>query len=175
MLWLSRPPLLRWTAALCLVSAAAWVEFAPRPTVDVAFLAVDVGAGEPITPDVVEFRAVPDPGFSHHRGDGFATMNLRAGDPLLPAMVTTVSVPPGWLVIEAPLPGSPIPGSQATAVILPETPGQAPTTVAAIVLSAPGPDPFGATTGTVAIAPAHIAEAAAASASGRLVIGVATP
>ncbi len=175
MLWLTRPPLLRWEAALCLVCVAAWTEFSPRPTVEIPFLAVDVEAGERLTPDVIQFRTVPDPGFSPHRGDGFAATDLRAGDPLLPSMVATVAIPPGWMIVDAPLPGSPVPGSQAIAVVLSETPGRPATTFSAVIVSGPGAEPFGAALGTVALPPAYLAEAAAAVASGRLVVAVTSP
>ncbi|CAN5768061.1 hypothetical protein BH23ACT5_BH23ACT5_02460 [soil metagenome] len=172
MLWLSRPPLVRWAAALCLVVVAVWVEFAPNPSVEVPFLTADVRAGEPITPDVVEWRPVADPGFSPYPGEGFAVVDLRSGDPLLASMVTAISVPPGWLVIDATLPGSPVPGSAATAVVLPAVPGQALLTIPGIVVSGASADPFSGAGGTLAVSPNDVAEAAAAAATGRLVVGV---
>lgn len=175
MLWLSRPPILRWCAALCLVVAAAWSEFSPPATVEVPFLTVDLPAGSPITADALTLRPMPAPGLPPPPSGGVAAIDLRAGDPLVASMVATVAIPSGWFVIPAEVPPDAPPGATAIGVVLPDLPGLAPVSLEAIVVTGAPDDPFGPGSGSVAVPPASVALAAAASSSGRLVIGFQAP
>lgn len=170
MLWLARPPYLRWTAAALLVLVAAWSEFSPPPTTTLTFLAVDVAAGTPLDESHVVRRRVPAADITTVEPTGIAAVDLEVGDPLLASLLTDVAVPPGWNVIEAPVPDHAVPGSDATAIILAE--GSAPIEFPALVVSASGAGPFGEGSGSLAVSAEWTAAAAAAAAEGRLVIGV---
>lgn len=171
MLWLSRPPVLRWLGAGCLVLVAAWSEFSPPPTMTATFLITDVAVGTPLAPEHVEERTVPATmDLETIEPAGFATTDLTSGDPLLASMATEVSTPAGWMVIEAPVPAHARPGNEATGVILDD--GSAPIEFAALVMETGGSDPFGGSIGTLAVPPEWMAAAAAAAAGGRLVVGV---
>ena len=171
MLWLSRPPFLRWLAAAVVIAFAAWTEFAPRPFSEIAVLNQDVAAGTPLTDEMVDTRRMPDPGFATVEPHGIAATGLNAGDPLLASMLTEIAVPPGWVALEAALPSGAWPGARATGVILAAEPGQATETFPAVIVET-GNDAFGTGTGSVAVPPEWIAAAGAAAAGGRLVIGV---
>lgn len=170
MLWLERPPLLRWLAASLLVAVAAWSELAPPPTTESTFLAEDVAAGTPLEDHHIERRPVPVGVVSTVEPGGVAATDLRAGDPLVESMVTEVAVPPGWVVIEAAVPSHAPPGAPATAIILGE--GSAPIEFSAVVVGEGTTDPFGDASGTLAVPRQWVGPAAAAAAENRLVIGV---
>lgn len=170
MLWLARPPYLRWTAAGLLVAVAAWSEFSPPPTTTVTLLAVEVRAGTPLDESHVVRRRIPATDIITVDPHGVAAVDLQAGDPLLATMVTDVDVPTGWNVIEAAVPEHAVPGAAATAIILSD--GKPPIELPAVVVSTSGGDPFGDASGSLAVSPEWTAAAAAAAAEGRLVIGV---
>lgn len=173
MLWLDRPPLLRWAGAAVLVLAAAWSELAPPPTTTARFLAEDVAVGTPLEDHHVERRSVPAGVVSTVEPRGFAATHLRAGDPLVESMVVEAVVPSGWVVIEAPVPPHAAPGRAATAVVVEA--GTAPIEIPAQVVGRASADSFGSASGTIAVPEEWIGPAAAASAEGRLVIGVDSP
>lgn len=170
MLWLARPPYLRWAAAALVVAVAAWSEFSPPPTTTLAFMATDVPAGTRLDPSHVTRRQVPLTGVVTVEPEGVAAIDLRAGDPLLASMVAEVEVPEDWNLISAPVPAHAVPGVEATGVILEEE--QPPVEFPAVVVSPGTADAFGDSSGTVAVSPEWTAAAAAAAAAGRLVIGV---
>lgn len=134
-----------------------------------SFMTVDVAAGSPLTSDIVEQRVVPAGSAVEVEPDGVAAVDLRTGDLLTEAVVRQLSIPSGWMVIEAPIPSHALPGDDATGVILTET---EPFEFPAIVAGAAGADAFGQAAGTLAVPGEWMARAAAASAEGRLVIGV---
>lgn len=170
MLWLARPPYLRWAVAVLLVMLAAWSELSPPPTTTLTFLAVDVAAGTLLDESLVVRRRNPETEIDTVDPVGVAAVDLEAGDPLLDSMVTEVMVPAGWNVIEAPVPDHSVPGAPATGVILVD--GSAPIEFPAVVVGSSGSDPFGGADGRLAVSPEWTAAAAAAAAEGRLVIGV---
>jgi hypothetical protein len=169
-LWLERPPIWRWAAAVLLVAVAAWSEFAPPPSVTMTFLSADVPAGTPLTADLVERRLIPAPGFATIDPSGIAAVDLMAGDPLVASMVATVDIPHGWVHIAASLPDHAVPGTRAKGVILDQ--GEEPSQFPALVVAAGPDDPFGEGDGTIAVPPEWLGPAAAAAAAGRLVVGV---
>lgn len=172
MLWLERPPILRWAGALLLVLVAGWSEFAPPPATTMAFLATDVAAGTRITEDLIERRRVTAPGFITVEPGGVAVTDLRAGDPLVASMIAATTIPDGWLLIAAPLPHHARPGTPATGVILPEGDAAEPAQFPALVVESGSTEPFGEATGTLAVPEQWLGRAAAAAASGRLMVGV---
>lgn len=172
MLWLERPPILRWAGALLLVLVAAWSEFAPPPATTMAFLSTDVTAGTLLTDDLIERRRVTSPGFTTVDPQGVAVTDLKAGDPLVASMIAKTTIPDGWLLIAAPLPHHARPGMPATGVILPEDDVGEPAQFPAFVVESSSTDPFGEATGTLAVPEQWLGRAAAAAGSGRLVVGV---
>lgn len=172
MLWLARPPILRWIGACILVAVAAWAEFAPSPYVEMPFLASDLPAGSPIGPSDVEMRRIPNIGLTPASTGGFAAAGLAAGDPLVASMSVDFVVPEGWFVIDAPLPSGARPGSPGTGVILGTSPEHASRTFPILVVSTAPADTFEAGGGTAAVPGDWVAEAAAAASAGRLVIGI---
>ncbi len=174
MLWLQPPPVLRWLAAGLLIAAAAWSEFAPPPGVEITVLARDVSAGTTLGPDLVQTRRVPEPGFDTVAPHGVALIDLQAGDPLLPTMVSEVVVPTGWVTIDAELPKQAQPGQAAVAVVITTGEGASPIEFPAIVVEAGAPDAFGTGAGSIAVPSDRVAQAGEAVAEGRLVVGVRT-
>ena len=175
MLWLQRPPYLRWAAAAALVALALWSEFAPPTAATLTFLAVDVAAGTPLTEDLVERRQVPTPGFATAEPTGVAVIDLAAGEPLVASMISETVIPDGWLLISAPMPGHAAPGLRATGVILPSGEDGAPITFPALVVDVGAGDAFADDSGTLAVPPEWLGPAATAAGSGRLVVGVESP
>lgn len=173
MLWLERPPILRWTAASLLVMAAAWSELAPPPTAESVFMAEDVAAGTPLEERHVERRPVPTGLFPTVEPHGLAATHLQAGDPLVGSMITEVAVPTGWVTLEASVPSHASPGARATAVVVDG--GTAPIEFPALVVGQGASDPFGEGGGTIAVPGEWVGPAAAAAAESRLVIGVESP
>jgi len=171
-LWLERPPILRWAGALLLVIVAAWAEFAPTPATTMAFLSADVTAGTPITEDLIERRPVTSPGFATVEPEGVAAADLDAGDPLVASMIAATTIPDGWLLMAATLPHHARPGTPATGVILPEGGAGEPTQFPALVIESGSADPFGEATGTLAVPAEWLGRAAAAVGAGRLMVGV---
>ncbi|MFP3913412.1 MAG: SAF domain-containing protein [Actinomycetota bacterium] len=172
MLWLERPPLVRWLGAAALVAVAAWSELAPPATTTANYLTRDIPAGTSLTPEHVEERRVPTGAVDTVEPSGVAATDLAAGDPLVASMITRVAVPAGWMVIEAPVPAHASPGAHATAVILED--GSAPVEFPSLVVRVEDADPLGGASGTLAVPPEWLGPAAAASAEGRLLIGVET-
>lgn len=171
MLWLENPPYLRWLAAVCLVLLAAWSEFTPPATESANYLAVDVAAGTTLGPELIRERRVLVGTVETVDPDGVAVTDLSAGEPLVASMVTDVVVPPGWMLIDAPVPAGTSPGTPARAVI--RSDGSAPMEVEALVIRAEANDPFETTSGVVAVPAEWMAVAATAAAEGRMVMGVA--
>lgn len=170
MLWLERPPVLRWLAAAVLVSIALWSELSPPPTTVISVLVEDVPVGTQLQAHHVEKRRVPAGAVETVEPEGFAATDLAAGDPLVSSMITDVSVPEGWIVVEAPIPGGAGPGSAATGVILELD--KPPLEFPAMVVTGAESDPLDDRSGTLAVPPEWVAPAAAASARGELVVGV---
>lgn len=173
MLWLERPPLLRWAAAAVLVAVALWSELSPPPTTTISVLVEDVAAGTPLEAHHVRSRQVPAGTVETVEPSGVAATDLHAGDPLVASLVTEVELAPGWIVIEAPIPETAHPGASATGIILDSD--AAPVEFPALVVTAAGADPLDDSAGSLAVPPEWVASAAAAVARGELVVGVGVP
>lgn len=174
MFWLRRPPYLHWLAAALLVAAALWVEVAPNTGALHPFLTTDLAAGDALTPDTWEMRQVPGGLFTPVEPAGWASVDLGAGEPLLASTMSATSVPPGWLVVSAPLPSHALAGRRATAVVIPAGSEGNPVTVEAVVVSGPDDEAFGDGSGALAVAPADVAVVSVAASQGRLVVGVSS-
>jgi len=171
-LWLERPPFARWIAAALLLAGATWSEFSPPSSARVTFLAEDVAAGTPLTAAMVDTRLVPTPGFSTVEPSGVAAADLIAGDPLTGPPIAETVIPEGWLLIRPPHPRLPVAVTKATGVILAGTEGGAPIEFPALVVEAGVTDAFTSESGSLAVPPEWLAQAAAAAGEGRLIVGV---
>jgi hypothetical protein len=174
-LWLSRPPYLRWLGAAAILGLALWIELRPRAEVDHPFARFDLAAGSVVDEEAVEWRAVPGGVLPPVELGGLALVNIPAGEPLSPALVATdlVEPPEGWWALEAPLPAGALPGGSVRLVLLPSPGAQGPPQVVEGEVMAGMPaDPLnpGEPTGLVAIPAEAAAPAAAAVAEGRAVV-----
>jgi hypothetical protein len=168
---MQRPPYLRWVAALLLVAGAAAWDLRPRPTEMHPFLARDVGAGDVITEEDLEWRAVPSgllavPDLSAPA----AAVDLHAGDPLLdPLLRRAVAVPGEWWGVPVTIGSQAAPGDPVLLVVT-----DPPTTISGIVVTAQRGDPYALDfrPATVAVPADAAALVAAASAKGLLVAAV---
>ncbi len=170
MLLLSRPPYVRWAAAiLAVVAAIAW-DLSDRRTEPYPFAAVAIGRGEPITDAVVQWREVPrgllaDPGLS----GGSAATAIEAGDPLTPTVVTNAArIPDGWWSVPLSLPRGVAVGTRVRLTFLD---GEF---VDGVVSLAPSEDSFGLeVTGAVAVPEPQAAATAIAAATDSLLVVIA--
>ncbi|MGH8873888.1 MAG: SAF domain-containing protein [Acidimicrobiia bacterium] len=176
MLWLRRPPYLRWAAAGLLVLAATWLEVRPQPTVKHPFAVTEVPAGAHLTEAALEWRAVPVGLLPAVSRSGTLRRPLSAGEPVLPSHLDQGARPPSdWWALEARVPFDTAPGAAVQMVILPDVPGASARAVPGIVIrSGPTSDPFLPDgTALVAVPPEEATEAAVAVAEGRVAVLVA--
>ena len=101
MLWLTRPPYLRWSLVALLVVASLWVEIRPTSSVTHPYLAHDLARGEAVE-GALEWRTVAGGVLEPVMGTGFADRDLVASQPLLPGDTTDapITVPPGWWLLD---------------------------------------------------------------------------
>ncbi len=105
MVWLARPPYLRYAAAVLIVLTALWLDLRPEPVVDHPFAADTIAAGSEITELSVEWREVPQGLFPPVAPTGVAATEIPGDTPLLPALMTTApAIPAGWFALEIPVP-----------------------------------------------------------------------
>ena len=126
MLWLARPPYVRWTLIGLVVLLSLWLELRPSPTVSHPFLGRDLARGDPVE-DALEWRDIAPGVLEPVPGTGFANRRLLGGQPLLPGDTTDVpiSVPSGWWLVDVDIPAEATAGTQVQLVILP-SPGHQP-------------------------------------------------
>lgn len=118
MVWLLRPPYLRYVAAAALIVGALWLDLRPSPDVDHPFLAADVPAGAPIEARDIDWRSVPANILPVVEPDGIAAADIPAGTPLVPALLTTApAIPTGWFALEIPVPDLATPGTSVRIVV----------------------------------------------------------
>ena len=126
MLWINRPPYIRWTLIGLLVLVSLWLEIRPSATVTHPFLTRDLTRGEPVE-NAIEWRDIAQGVLEPVPGTGFADRRLTGGQPLLRGDTTDVAmvVPPGWWLVDVVVPTEASAGTQVQLVILP-TPGHRP-------------------------------------------------
>ncbi len=89
-LWLGRPPYLRWFAAASVVVAAFTWDASQRATAPFPFAAVDLARGQPITMEDIEWRQIPAGTLVMPLLDGTsAATAILAGDPLVVSLIST--------------------------------------------------------------------------------------
>lgn len=170
MLLLARPPIVRWIAALAIVTGALVWEASARRTQPYPFAASSLRPGVVVTDDAIEWRDVPVGTMTvPDLGDARTTTAVTAGDPLTPSTVTHGRViPASWWVIPMALP----PGIAERSAVRLVLPNGAP--VSGIVAVPASQDTWGTLTrGAVAVAPEHAEDVARAATSESLMVLVA--
>ncbi len=150
MLLLTRPPVVRWIAAVAVVVAAIAWEASDRRMVPYPFAAARIASGTLVTDDLIEWREVPAGSLNEPVLDAaHTTTNVAAGDPLTPSVTTRgTPIPPSWWAIPTALPPGVTAGSSVR-LLLPDG-----TSRQGIVATPSGTDTWGTPTwGTVAVDP----------------------
>jgi len=108
------------------VLVSPWLEVRPSYTVTHPFLTSDLVRGAPLE-GAIEWREIPPGVLDPVTGTGFASRRLAAGQPLLSGDATEVSitVPPGWWLVDVGIPAEAGAGTRVQLVILP-SPGHRP-------------------------------------------------
>ena len=120
-LWLSRPPYLRWFAAVAIILAALAWDLSKRQSESFPFAAAPIPAGTAITDDLIEWRLVAEGSIPAPVLSGVtATGDIDAGDPLTRSVLSqTPQLPDGWWSIPIDIPnGTPV--GATIRVILPD-------------------------------------------------------
>ena len=172
MLWLQTPPWGRWITAALIVAVATWVELRPDPSVAHPFATVDIVAGEEVGDWNSELREVPAGLMGEVIVDGVALVDIPDREPILASHLgpSGAGIPSGWWQFDTTIPQGADRGDEARVVLLDTS--QA---IEAVVASVESEDPLGSGMGSVAVAPEHAAEVAAAAAAGRVAVMIATP
>ena len=160
MLWLSRPPYLRWVGAGVVVVLALYGRLAPVPTEPRPFAARPITVGEQITSTDVEMRDVPIGLLPPVQLPVVADRPVAVGEPILPPG-RTVSVPENWWALELDVPPGAAPGAPARLV----TSGTETTVVPGLVVGVTGTaDVFGGGLRALVAVPAEMVGIVAAAA-----------
>ncbi|MXZ68349.1 MAG: hypothetical protein F4X18_10830 [Acidimicrobiia bacterium] len=170
MLWLTRPPYLRWSLVGLLVIISLWVEIRPASTVRHPYVTRDVARGDPVE-GAIEWRTVAGGVLEPVLGSGFADRDLTAGHPLLPGDTTDapLQVPRGWWLLDVAVPTDTTAGMSVQLVILPSSGERALPPIGGLVTSVrPGDYQSDGLVGSVAFPPDRAATAAVAIAEDRV-------
>ena len=170
MLWMSRPPYVRWTFIGLLVLVSLWLEIRPTPTVSHPFLTRDLARGEPVG-EALEWREIPGGVLEPVAGIGLANHRLAEGQPLLQGDTVEIAlqVPPGWWVLDLPVPSEATAGTRIQLVVLPEAGHQPVPPIGGIVTAVRKAEYAGdGPVGSVAFPPDLAATAAVAIAEDRV-------
>jgi hypothetical protein len=169
-LWLGRPPYLRWLAAGALIVAAFLWDISERATEAFPFAATELTRGQPITDDDVEWRQVPIGSLVLPDLVGAtAAVTIRLGDPIVTSLVSAEAHLGlnSWAVPVS----LPVGATQGTAVKLVFADGS---DVLGVVVEPATADPLGFdSNGLVAVANEAANSVAIAAANGDLVVLVA--
>lgn len=106
MLWLSRPPYLRWAAITLIVGVSLWVDFGPKPGVDHPYAARDLDPGEEIDQEDVDWRRIPTGILPPVSLPAITGGPVGAGEPLRPSDLSEggAPTPEGWWAVEVEVP-----------------------------------------------------------------------
>lgn len=169
MLWLARPPYLRWLGAALLVAVALYTELRPSRSEPHPFTRQAVAAGSELGVEDVESRLVPAGLLPPVSLPAVAARDIPPGLPLLPTDLGSEASPPqGWWALEVEVPPGTRSGDSVQLVVA-EGPGELiPGTVVRITRA---DDPFeGTSRALVAVPPEGAALAARAVAESRVVV-----
>lgn len=167
MLVLSKPPYLRWIAAVVLVAAAFAWDMSRRATELAPFAARAIDRGEVIEADSIAWKPAPVGLFrSVQVPMGTAVVRIGAGDPITEGMVSTGDhVPDGWWTVPMDVPPAVTPGSEVR-VVLADGFG-----ITGVVVEPSREDTFGVRTDGLVAVPGDAADiVAVASTAGQLVV-----
>lgn len=177
MLWLQRPPYLRYLAGGLIVALAVFVELRPTPTVEHPFALRDLSPGEAVDDQDVDWRQVPQGLLRPVALPGVLSQPVAAGEPLTPTALSQdpPTAPEGWWVVEVPLPLAARRGQEVRLVLTPVLPGDPPATVPGVVVMPATPDDglSGPAPGLVAVPPDWVEATAAAVAELRVTVALA--
>ncbi len=172
MLWLGRPPYLRWIAAVAVLVAAAAMDLRGRRQVPVPYAATTIERGDPIVPRSVVWRtvvagSVPVPA---DLDGAVAAVRIERGDPIVASVVSRDRpVPQGWWSVPVALGPGATKGDPVRLVLV-----DGDRIVPGIVIETGAPDVLtAASVGSVAVPEADATDVAVAAAEGRLVVLVA--
>jgi len=167
MLWLSRPPYLRWFAAVAIVLAAFVWDLSGRQTARYPFASADLAPGTALSDSTIEWKSAPSGVFPIPDLSSAATSTAIAkGDPITRSVLSSsISIPDGWWSVPIALPQATVSGATIR-VVFPDGNG-----VSGVVVQAAKSDNFGSLgTATVAF-PSGAAELVAQIAAlGELVV-----
>jgi hypothetical protein len=112
--WLTRPPYLRWAAAVAIVVAAFAWDARGGEEVLYPFASSSIAAGSPIVDSEVEWRSLPAGVMAFpDLSDPVATRNLAEGEPIVPSAVSgAAAIPDGWWAVPLALPASAAAGTR---------------------------------------------------------------
>lgn len=167
MLWLGRPPYLRWFAAAALIVAALTWDLSERATEPFPFAATDLERGQTITPDDIAWRQVPVGSLLlPSLENATASVAIIEGDPLVTSLISaSSSIPLNSWAVPVPLPMGAVPGTSVNLVFSDGT------DVPGVIIQPATEDSLGFTSeGLVAVADAAANAVALAAANGELVV-----
>ena len=117
---MTRPPYLRWAAAVLVLVAGFAIELRPSETVDVPVAITDAAAGTTLTSSDVRWEPAPAHLFTPLDLPATLTRRVPAGSVVTQADVASPLgelAPAGWWRIELDVPGDPAVGDPVLAVI----------------------------------------------------------
>ncbi len=164
---LSKPPYLRWIAAVVLIGAALVWDMSRRATELVPVAAHAISRGEVIEEESVLWKSAPVGLFeSVEIPMGTALVTIGAGEPITGSMVSRGGhVPDGWWTVAMDVPPAVVPGSEVR-VVLADGFG-----VTGVVVEPSREDTFGVRSPGLVAVPNDMADTVAiASAAGQLVV-----
>lgn len=175
MYWFSRPPYLRYGAAVLILAAGLYAEFKPDRYDMHPFAAADISAGTLLTEDLFEPRRVLSGSLPLVVIEGMAARDMALGEPLMPTAIAdgTALAPDGWWALEVAMPADVAPASQVRVVVRPHDPAQSPVLVPGVVIApAATADHLSLDTslGVVAVPEEHAATVAVAAADRRITV-----
>jgi len=166
-LWLSRPPYLRWFAAAAIVLAAFAWDLSGRQTAQYPFAATDLERGSLLSNDAIDWRVAPDRIFVvPDLSNATASTDIAQGDPITRSVLSpSMSIPDGWWSVPVALPQTAFAGATIR-VVLPNGDG-----VSGVVIDPPKSDSFGSLGPATVAFPGGVAELVAQMAAlGELVV-----
>lgn len=173
MLWLHRPPYLRWFAAALLILGAAAFDLSERATVAHPFAANTIERGTPLEGDVIVWRQSPIGLLETPLLTGaVAGRRIEPGEPILPSSLgSAAQVPPGWWSVPMVLPDGVVAGSAVRIVTI-----DPPMSVDGVVVSVADGRAFAADrTGLVAVPEAATSAVATAAIAGTATLLISPP
>ncbi len=175
MLWLSRPPYLRWIGAGVIAVLALYGRLSPTPTELRPFATRAIGPGETVADGDVEWRPVPVHLLPEVELPAVSAAPIAAGEPILASRLgAPASAPEGWWAAEVPVPSGVVPGA-AVRLVAAAADGGAPSVIPGVVveISSSAGTFDGRPRALVAVPPDGVAAVASAAAEQRLTVVVA--